>query len=605
MKLDNIRFLLTTKIPSDPLSWPEILRALQEAFAESRHDDVFTILRASYMGAKDIDKRREYYLSLAKVIGKSLPKAPRTASGQSGLYIDFIAEDLMECPDSELSAAGSMLKTILRTAGNPVPVLAEGVEPIQMGALPFRPEEAAQNPERLVEALLQKERLFDSVSAQDLRLKLSRNTVEIGSRERATALVVMGGFLEKTPAQEWVQACYYAAGAVDPTFDIPWAFLSQHSSDLQQGLRFSQQALRANPRSLAGFSNRGAIWARLGKFSCALRDFAEVLRFQPDDPRILLLAAHAAKDCGNPLCAAEIFLSISRLYPSLSEPWCGLANLMMVAGFPETARVYQEQCRHLHHGNVPRELRLCGHLRISGPIPGIAVKLDGKDMGGTPVDLDEITPGEHRVEWNGGPIKKVMVDEGDTTHLIWSGTGDDVRIAGFKPEPKQYADSREKESRPRSARLLLAAFCVKNLDDLPVSRPMSEILRHILPPVSPFEGEGRLTLEVVFAILLEEILADGVLDKAENEILRAVRDRLMIEGTLYAHLLDGARKRAACRETPAGPLDPVSLYRRLYAKALEDGCIEPAERELLEAIAEALLLTPVEIAEIERSAKHS
>ena len=100
--------------------------------------------------------------------------------------------------------------------------------------------------------------------------------------------------------------------------------------------------------------------------------------------------------------------------------------------------------------------------------------------------------------------------------------------------------------------------------------------------------EWPLTLKWVGAIL-----------SAENWTIK----RLLIEGPIYTRLLDDARTHAASGKTPPAPLDPVSLYRRLYAKALEDGRIEPMEQGLLEAIAEALLLTPEEIARIERSQK--
>ncbi len=109
-------------------------------------------------------------------------------------------------------------------------------------------------------------------------------------------------------------------------------------------------------------------------------------------------------------------------------------------------------------------------------------------------------------------------------------------------------------------------------------------------------------MESVFRILLEEILADGILDRTEGELLRAVRDRLLIDPARFEAILAETRQRAACQVAPqAGPVDTEALYRRLYAKALEDKVLEPSERRLLETVAEALLLMPDEVARIEAS----
>jgi len=87
-----------------------------------------------------------------------------------------------------------------------------------------------------------------------------------------------------------------------------------------------------------------------------------------------------------------------------------------------------------------------------------------------------------------------------------------------------------------------------------------------------------------------------------------VRDRLPIDPARYEAILDEARRRAAKlakgkvigqSKDKAGPLDPKVLYRRLFAKAIEDNVLEDAERVLLQTIAEALLLAGEEVASIE------
>ncbi|MBF0499616.1 MAG: TerB family tellurite resistance protein [Candidatus Riflebacteria bacterium] len=613
MKTENIRLLLITKIPLEVAACRDIIQALRDAFADSRLDDVFTILRASYMSVTDLEKRSGYYLDLVKTLVDLLPGKPQVASGQPGLYIGFIAEDLIECSNPKLVPAGHLLQTAQRSAGNPTPIVSGDFEMPSLGALPFPPESVANNPGHLIELLLAQEAVWKEPSFKPVRERLSRSPVEVGPRDRASALVSIGTHLEKTPQPDWAQACYYAAGAIDPSFDLPWAFLAHFASDSQKGLVFAQQAIRANSKSKVGLTNRGVIWTRLGKYSLALRDFAAVARFESGDPKILLMTAHAAADSGHLARAAALYLLTARTFPILPEPWHGLARLFMIAGLPENARLYQEQCRSLMHGNVPRELRLCGCLRLTGPDAAIVVSLDGVD-----VDLDmprsismDVTPGQHIVVWKGGvEVSKFMVDEGEGIHLAWTASGSEVNIRSFIPEPGFFADPAVPDARPRSARDILAPWMVETLDRLPAPGELRSLLGDVEPPVSPFAGEGRLTMEGVFSILLEEILADGVFDRAESELLRAVRDRLMIENSVYSVLMEEARIKAEMRtrsgtgqKNSAGSLEPLSLYRRLVAKALEDGRIEPAERGLLEAVAEALLLSPDELAAIEHSFK--
>lgn len=604
MKRENIRLLLITKIPLEEKAQGEVLDELHAAIFEARWEDVFVILRSSYMGEKDIMRRKEFYLRLVSSLEHAMCPGSPLGTGQAGLYIGFIAEDLSECPDAELKAAGKTLLRAQRLATNPPPFKLSGAGHRPMGTLPFQPVDAGKDPRRLVMLLLDKEGLFADPASHSLRDALiGGDATPEGQLSRAHALVLVGAQFEAATETPWALACYHAASVISPQFDLPWAFLAHYSENPDEGLGYAQKAVQANPRSLPGLHNRGALFARLGRYEEALRDFAEVCRFDQQNPRSLLMCAQAAFDAGDPIMAAKVFLAVANALPQLAEPWHGLARLCMVSGLLESARGYQNRCFRLSLGNVAASLRLGSRVLITGPKSGIGVFLGETMIGRTPLDVPELSPGEHRIRWEGGPSTKLMSDEGEGHHLFWTGNGDEVRFGAWEPRPAQFPDAEIPGHRILfSRRRELQDFLGKDPAHIPNIPGMGEILSEIAAPTSPFGGDGRLTVEFVFSALLEDILADGVLDQAENEILRAVRDRLLIDGGTFSKLMESARAKASQRGQ-GNPLDGGSLYRRLWKKAQEDGTIEDSERTLLQAVAEALLLLPQEIAAIERAEK--
>jgi hypothetical protein len=369
-------------------------------------------------------------------------------------------------------------------------------------------------------------------------------------------------------------------------------------------LAAAHKALAANPRSLPGLINRGTLLARLGRGNEALRDFAEAARYDQANPRLLLQCAHAALEAGQVEIAVKLFVYVQRAFPAVPEAWFGLARLFWKAGLIEMARRCQERFRTLRHGNVPRELRLVGRLRVEAKQPGQRVQVD-QEWGVTPWDLPEVMTGEHRIAWENGPVRKIMVDEGDAIRASWVEGKADVDIVQFTPEPVSW-----RKTLPDGtvtwlpSKEILAPWLVDDLDRLPAPEPLVDILATIPQPVTPFPGDTRLTVESVFRILLEEILADGILDRTESEMLRAIRERLLIDPIRYEAIMKEVRTRATSRTAgDFGPVDTRALYGRLYAKALEDSVLEDSERLLLETVAEALLLLPSEVAEIEAAAK--
>jgi len=427
-------------------------------------------------------------------------------------------------------------------------------------------------------------------------------------RRRSHSPLLVGAHLENAGSTEWAHGCYLAATAVDPTYDLPWAFLALVVKDPAEGRAYANKALIVNPKSLSGLVNRGTVFLRFGRGEDALRDFAEACRYDSQNPRLLLQCAHAAMEAGLLNLSVRLFLHIQRAFPTVPEAWFGLARLFWRAGLPDMTKLCQEKFRLLRHGNIPKELHLVGRLRVEARQEGIRVQVD-QESGKTHWEIAEISTGEHRISWENGPVRKIMIDEGESIKVVWRGGREDVDILNFTSDPTSWKHVQADGSVAfLSSREILAPFIVANVEQLVCDESLGDILSAVSSPLTPFAEEGRLTVEVVFRILLEEILADGILDAAEGELLRAVRDRLPIDPARYEAILDEARRRAAKlakgkvigqSKDKAGPLDPKVLYRRLFAKAIEDNVLEDAERVLLQTIAEALLLAGEEVASIE------
>lgn len=599
MKKENIWLLLVTKIPLDPAAQKEILETFTESFEGGRMNELLTLIRASYMSQRDIIQRKQFYLSLCDLLASMVKRKPSLSAGPHGLYIGFIAEDLLACHDEALQKAGQTLSTAQRIATNPPPMLLPVADPPDLPDCPMAPEAAHSDPEGLIQLLLRQVELFKEAPLSGLRknLETAREKSPESLRERSNALLLLGGHLENEVNRKWAIACYQAAAAIDGGFDLPWAFLAHHSNTPAEGLEFANKALCANPKSLPGLTNRGTILARQKRFAEALRDFAEVARFDPTNPKAILMCAHAAQDSQDPLRAANLFLHAARAFPVLPEPWFGLARLFWKLRAPKVAKLFQEKFRSLRHGNVPTDLRLSGRLLILGPSECSPILFDDKLSGESPWEIDEVSPGEHRISWGKEMTRKIMVDSGESIKVEFTPNSQEVKTEKYFPAPFPIpVVNPDGSAGSKPVTELLAGFMVKQVEELPKESSLMAILTGIPGPVSPFPAEARLTVEWVFRILLEEILADGVFDREENEILRGVRDRLLIDRPLFDRIMTEARERFTSHPSrSAGPLDPLSLFRRLYEKAAEDGVLEPTERNLLATVSEALLLEPADV----------
>jgi hypothetical protein len=115
-----------------------------------------------------------------------------------------------------------------------------------------------------------------------------------------------------------------------------------------------------------------------------------------------------------------------------------------------------------------------------------------------------------------------------------------------------------------------------------------------------------LKKEVIFEVLIEEILADGKVTAEEQAILKSVCKFLNIDPREYGQMVLQVRNRIKLLgPKAAGDAEPRTIYRRCYETALENGVIEQEEKQLLGKIAEALMLLPWEVAEIETLVKES
>ncbi|HNV70843.1 MAG TPA: hypothetical protein PKO06_14170, partial [Candidatus Ozemobacteraceae bacterium] len=291
---------------------------------------------------------------------------------------------------------------------------------------------------------------------------------------------------------------------------------------------------------------------------------------------------------------------------TLPESWHGKARLFWRSGLPDHARLCQEKVRALTFGEIPRELWLSGRLEILSPTSETPVFLDEQAAGKARVSLAEVKPGEHRLRWESGPSRRFFLEEGECLRMHWAGRNDEISIQSFVPEVTEWKVNLNPDSTSVSpADSLLKPYMVRRPTEWPVDSDCASILADVPGPISPFGTEGRLTIETVFRLLLEEILADGVLDHAEHDLIRAVRYRLLIDSHSFRAIMDEARKKvlASRRVEKSGHLDHKSLYARVYRKACEDGVVDPSEKILLGVIAECLFLTKEDVERIEREAE--
>jgi|GEM_PF-2964569 len=603
MKKESLSMLLVTKIPKDEPSQKEVLEAVEGAFQKSNFQEYLTLLRASYMGPRDIEARPTFYSALSKMLVDHLGKKPEFAAGISGLYVGFIAEDLGKTVVKELQNQGRSLGVALRMASNPPAIrftLSSG--DLNLPSLTMAPAEVSKNPEAWITFLYKTVELWKGCQLQQIRENLLAPALPTSDslRRRSHALLVVGAHLENAGALDWANGCYLASATVDPSYDLPWAFLAPIVKDPAEALLYANRALVANPKSLPGLVNRGNILARLGKSEDALRDLAEACRYDSLNTRLLLQCANAALEAGLLELSVRLFLYIQNEFSAVPEPWFGLARLFWRAGIPEMAKSCQEKFRHLRHGNLPKGLHLVGRLRVEAQKAGIRVQV-GQVSGVTPLELGEISSGEHRISWENGPVRKVMIDQGESLRVTWKDGQENVEVLQYTPEPTFWKHVQKDGSVVfLGSKEILERFLVDDLETLTSKENLVEVLSSVPAPCSPFSGECRLSVEGVFRILLEEILADGILDAAEGELLRAVRDRLMIDPARYEVILGDAQRRAVkLAKGKIGSLDPKALYRRLFTKAIEDRVLEDGERLLLETIAEALLLAGEEVMAIE------
>ncbi len=487
MKRESLWMLLVTRIPREEEKQKEILAAFEEAFKEDRRPEYLTLLRASFMSPRDMETRAEFYRVLGDRLMEHLKKRPDLASGPHGLYIGFIAEDLARMADPGLAQAGRSLSMALRLATNPPAIRFTAEGTISLPACPVPVAEASANPEAWAALLIRHAGLWTNPQLASIRDQLAASPgagAPGDLRRRSHALLVVGAHLENARIPDWPHGCYLAAAATDPTYDLPWAFLALIDPDPHSGLAAANQALVANPKSLPGFVNRGTVLGRLGRSEEALRDFAEAARYDQGNPRLLLQCAHAALESGAIETAVQVFLFIHRAFPGVPEAWYGLARLFWRAGLTDMAKRCQEKFTGLRHGNVPRELRLVGRLRVESRRGGVRVQVD-QETGVTPWELGEVLTGEHRIAWENGPVRKVMVDEGESIRVAWCEGKEDVEVLEYTPEPTSW-----KQTQPDGtvswvqARVVLAPYLVEDLDQMPDPGPLTGILARVPRPIS-------------------------------------------------------------------------------------------------------------------------
>ncbi|HNV72365.1 MAG TPA: hypothetical protein PKO06_21835, partial [Candidatus Ozemobacteraceae bacterium] len=316
MRKEDLQLLLITKIPTNEKTQNEILETFESVCESRRMDEYLVLLRAAYMNVPEIVTRRAFYVSLGEKLRKHLQQNPQLASGPTGLYLNFLAEDFQKTKESDLIKVGRELETAMRLAANPDLRPVEGRRLADLAAVPMTPEDAFREPQTWIDKLAACELLFkDEGIAPLLRELVAGNRKR--ARENANLLVLIGSHFEMASQPVWARACYRAAAGLDDTLELPWAFLAGLEPKLQDALACGNRAIRIHPRSLPGLRNRARVLARLNRPFEAFRDFAEVARCDSENPRALLDVAQSALDAGYALIAMRVYQFLSRRYPTL------------------------------------------------------------------------------------------------------------------------------------------------------------------------------------------------------------------------------------------------------------------------------------------------
>lgn len=105
-----------------------------------------------------------------------------------------------------------------------------------------------------------------------------------------------------------------------------------------------------------------------------------------------------------------------------------------------------------------------------------------------------------------------------------------------------------------------------------------------------FPEEGDLTAEHAFQLLVEQALADGIVDTFEWTSLRGLGHELGIPAPRRDRLEQEALSRAA--STEAAPLDLVVYMEALRTEAASDGQVTPGEHRLLDRVGRYLCVSP-------------
>lgn len=100
-----------------------------------------------------------------------------------------------------------------------------------------------------------------------------------------------------------------------------------------------------------------------------------------------------------------------------------------------------------------------------------------------------------------------------------------------------------------------------------------------------------LTREELFRIACRAALRDGVLEDAEESVLRELREALGLSLDA-AHSLHQVVKAKVQADPGAGALAPEEVYREAVRVALADGVIAPEESSLLKTLGKVLSIDP-------------
>lgn len=477
------------KIPLDAARWPDIILQMRRTFFNNKFDDYFAFLSGCYMGEKEIIERKGFYLQLAPMLSRQLRMTPHLYKAYP--YIDYIAEDILDCGDTELMKAGADLSAVCKAAKEEL----ELSEPETKSSVQAKPPETENADSFIAGFSGDIKHLF--INELDAKWILS------GPLDKTLAMICELMYLERAEAES-IAALWFNNNA-DYSKLIDWflddfCFLLREIAEEKWLAIYCRLAIAYGCGSPNYYSYQAEAYFKLREYSKVIDAVGELEKKYQIKPYLEHLKCFSLwqldkvsqcmdilrrrlendpNDILAALLAGDIFLSRSAFENALKsfvyayhlesasiDVLYSLARAFHACYFTGPLDLCLKKADSIQAG-ASRLFKFGAELYIKCSKPGARVRIDGHDAGECPLCFKGIESTKHIIEWinAGGGHKRIEADLKDGYICKYNYIADKNKIEIEESRDGRITLCRNSETIELDE--LLKDYIVESLDSLP------------------------------------------------------------------------------------------------------------------------------------------